>query len=140
MRKKRAKAAADLERQKALATAMAIMTQVSVSRARYEMLTQEYDTANQGTQVQSDILAQIETLARSNSTSRQALIREQMNALMSESRRDALHAELQEAMANVYTAMGYDPFGVDINGTEDIAQIASHLEALWGSRQLSPGL
>lgn len=119
---------------------MAVMTQVSVSRARYHFLTQEYDTATQGTQVQSDILNQVEALSRASSASRQSLVREQMNALLAESRRDSLHAEMQEAMANVYTAMGYDPYGIDINGGEDVATIAESLETLWAARQHTPSL
>jgi len=140
VRKRKAHARLALERQKALAAAMAVMTQVSVSRARYHFLTQEYDTATQGTQVQSDILNQVEALSRASSASRQSLVREQMNALLAESRRDSLHAEMQEAMANVYTAMGYDPYGIDINGGEDVATIAESLETLWAARQHTPSL
>lgn len=138
-RKRRAKARAALEREKALATAMAVMTQVNVSRARYSYLTSEYDTASRGTQVQSDILNQVEAMARATSMSRQTLVREQMNAILSEARRDALHAEMQQAMANVYTAMGYDPYGADITGQEDVATLATHLETLWAGRQQSQG-
>jgi len=48
VRKKRAKAKAALEEQRGLAAAMAVMTQVGVSRARYQSLMQEYQTANVG--------------------------------------------------------------------------------------------
>jgi len=138
VRKRKAHARVALERERGLATAMAVMTQVSVARARYAFLSTEYDTASQGTQVQSDILSQVEALARASSASRQTLVREQMNAILAEVRRDALHAEMQEAMASVYTAMGYDPYGVDINGQEDVATIATSLETLWNSRASQP--
>lgn len=139
-RKRRASAQTALEREKALATAMAVMTQVSVSRARYEFLQNEYDTAAQGAQVQSDILQQIETLVRSNATSQQTLVRERMNGLLSEARRDALHAEMKEAAAQIYTAMGYDPFSAEITGTESIETIAQSLQVLWEQRSHSPGV
>lgn len=139
VRKKKAKARAALEEQRSLAAAMAVMTQVGVSRARYQALMEEYKTANVGTEVQSDILNQVETLARASSTSRQTLIRERMNAIISEARRDIIHAEMQEAAANIFSAMGYDPYSADITGEEDIATIASSLEVLWQKRRSPEG-
>ena len=118
---------------------MAVMTQVGVSRTRYESLLEEYQTANQGTQVQTDILNQIEALSQASATSRQTLVRERMNALISEARRDTVHAELREAAAQIYSSLGYDPYGADIRGDEDIATIAASLEALWKQRSQAPG-
>ena len=138
VRKKRAKARQALEKQRGLAAAMAVMTQVSVSRARYEALMKEYQTANVGTQVQSDILGQVETLAKASSTSRQTLIRERMNGIISEARRDIVHSEMQEAAAKVFSAMGYDPYSADITGEEDITVIAESLKVLWGQRRKQP--
>lgn len=134
LRRKKAKARGALEEQRALAAAMAVMTQVGVSRARYDALMQEYQTANTGTQVQTDILGQVETLARASSTSRQTLIRERMNTLVSEARRDIVHAEMQEAAANVFSSMGFDPYSADITGKEDIKEIAESLKVLWTTR------
>jgi len=138
-RKRKASARAALEEQKALAAAMAVMTQVGVSRSRYESLMQEYVTADQGAQVQSDILGQVEALSQASSASRQTLVRERMNSILAEARRDAVHAEMKEASAHIYTALGYDPYGADINGTEDVATIAESLETLWTTRSRMPG-
>jgi len=138
-RKKKAAARHKLEEERGLAAAMAVMTQVGVSRTRYEGLLEEYQTANQGTQVQTDILNQIEALSQANATSRQTLVRERMNALISEARRDTVHAELKEAAAQIYSSLGYDPYGADIRGDEDIATIAASLESLWKQRSQAPG-
>ena len=139
VRKRKAKAKAELEKQRGLAAAMAVMTQVGVARANYDSLMEEYKTANLGAQVQNDILGQVESLAKASSASRQTLVRERMNAILSEARRDALNAEMKEAAAHIYTAMGYDPYGADIRGDEDVATIAHSLEALWKSRSQAPG-
>jgi len=112
-RKKKAAARKKLEEERGLAAAMAVMTQVGVSRTRYESLLEEYQTANQGTQVQTDILNQIEALSQASATSRQTLVRERMNALISEARRDTVHAELREAAAQIYSSLGYDPYGAN---------------------------
>ena len=138
VRRKKAKARGALEEQRALAAAMAVMTQVGVSRTRYEALMEEYNTANLGTQVQTDILDQTETLARASATSRQTLIRERMNMIISEARRDIVHADMQEAAANVFSSMGFDPYSADITGQEDVSEIAESLRVLWTSRSTEP--
>jgi len=115
------------------------MTQVGVSRTRYESLMEEYVTTSQGAQVQNDILDQVEALSKASSASRQTLVRERMNALIAEARQDAVHAEMKEAAAQIYSSLGYDPYGADIRGDEDIATIAASLETLWKQRSKAPG-
>ncbi len=138
-RKKRAKAKLALEKEKAMAAAMAVMTQVGISRARYESLMKEYRTVDRGVMVQNDILHQVTALSKARSVSRQTLVREQMNAIISEAKRDAAHAELQEAAANIYTTMGYDPYSTEVSGQEDIASLAESLRVLWTTRSQAPG-
>lgn len=133
-RKRKASAQLELERERGLATAMAVMTQVGVARTRYQSLSEEYVTAQKGAMVQSDILGQIEALSKASSASKQTLVRERMNAILSEARRDAKMAEMAEASAHIYTALGYDPYSADLNGTEDIQNIAESLKILWTER------
>lgn len=133
-RKKKAKAHHELEKARGLATAMAVMTQVGVARARYESLTEEYLTVSDGAMVQSDILGQVEALAKASSASKQTLVRERMNGILSEARRDAVVAEMAEASAHIYTALGYDPYTTRIDGSEDLQTITEDLKALWTER------
>ena len=137
-RKRRAHAKLDLEKQRAMAAAMAVMTQVSIARARYDSLIKEYRTADRGTMVQNDILNQITAMSKARSASNQTLVREQMNAIISEAKRDAAHAELQEASANIYTSMGYDPYAANITGQEDIQTLSESLRVLWTQRSKAP--
>jgi len=139
-RKARAAGQTSLEREKALATAMAVMTQVNVARARYNFLQSEYNTVSQGARGQSDIMSQVEAQRETNALSKQTLVREKMNTIISEARRDSLHAEMQEASAQIYTAMGYDPYGADIDGTESISTIAQSLQILWDARSANSDL
>lgn len=138
-RKKKAKAGAELERERGLATAMAVMTQVGVARTRFESLSGEYQTASDGAMVQSDILGQVESLAQASSASKQTLVRERMNSILSEARRDAVIAEMAEASAHIYSALGYDPYTTGIDGTEDIQTISENLKVLWTERAQNPG-
>jgi len=78
-------------------------------------------------------------LSKASSASQQVLVRERMNALISEARRDMVHAEMREAAAQIYSSLGYDPYGADIRGDVDVATIAASLEALWKQRSWAPG-
>ena len=138
-RKRKAKAHHELEKARGLATAMAVMTQVGVARTRYESLTEEYVTASDGAMVQSDILGQVESLAQASSASKQTLVRERMNGILSEARRDAVMAEMAEASAHIYTALGYDPYSTNIDGSEDLETITADLKALWTQRSANTG-
>ncbi len=137
-RKRRANAKLELEKQRAMAAAMAVMTQVSIARARYDSLMKEYSTASRGTMVQNDILNQITAMSKARSASNQTLVREQMNAIISEAKRDAAHAELQEASANIYTSMGYDPYAATVTGQENIETLSDSLRILWTARSKAP--
>ena len=133
-RKKKAKALYALERERGIATAMAVMTQVGVARARYDSLTQEYMTASDGAMVQADILDQVESLAKASSASKQTLIRERMNSILSDARRDAVMAEMAEASAHIYTALGHDPYSTGIDSSLDFQVITENLKSLWTDR------
>ena len=133
-RKRKAETRYKLQEQRGLAAAMAVMTQVGVARARYESLMAEYETAEQGVQIQTDILAQVKALFSTGAAPRQTFVRERMSTIISEARRDALQADMKQAAAHIYSSLGYDPYGADIRGDEDVATIAASLEALWMAR------
>jgi outer membrane protein TolC len=126
--------------QRSLALTMAIMTQVHVSRARYAHAQRELQTTADYLNIQNDILAQIRTQAATDKTSEQALIREEMNALLAEVRFDLAHAQMQNSFANVYSALGLDPFDHNINLNADVKTVATGLRALWQKRGDSAGV
>ncbi len=134
-RRRRAKAHIALEKQRALATAMAVSSQVHVSMVQYNALKNELETAARGHKVQEEILTQITTAYQQRAISYQTLVRERMNMIVTEARYDIAYAALQDAYTNMYTTIGYDPFGADISGTEDIKTIAQSLKALWADRK-----
>ena len=135
-RKKRAGAQLELERARATAAAMAVMTQVAVSRQRYTALAEEYATAEVGASVQTDITSLVSAQAQAASASRQTLVREQMNAILAEARRDAVHAYMREAEAQIYASMGFDPYPAGVSGTEDLQTLAAALRELWTARPI----
>ena len=133
-RKRKAKAKVVLEKERGLAAAAAVVTQLAIARAAYENAVEEYLAAKDGAQIQRDILNQVEGLSKAGSVSEQVFLKERMNSLISEARRDLLQVELKQAAAQIYASMGVDPYGADIRGDEDVALIAARLQAQWGAR------
>jgi len=120
--------------QRALALAMAVMTQVHVGLARYDYLANELKTAGDYHNTQSEIYRQIMASYDSGRVSRQTLIRERMNKAISDVKYDIAYADLQNAYANVFAAIGADPFDADLRGDEPVVEMAASLRSLWLSR------
>ncbi len=120
--------------QRALALTMAVMTQVHVGRARYAHLRREFATADRSREIQNTIIEQISAQYRAGTVSEQTLIREQMNAIVAEFRRDVAFADLQNAFANIFASIGLDPYDGDLREDQSIADIAENLSGLWRER------
>jgi len=118
--------------ERALAVTMAIVTQVHVSRIRFHHLAKEFETASEYLAVQRRLVELMRTEAAASRISEQTLIREELNTLVAEAKRDIAYASLQNAFANVYASMGLDPFGVDL--AADVKTLAAALRSLWLER------
>ncbi|MDG6077729.1 TolC family protein [Erythrobacter litoralis] len=121
--------------QRELALTMAVMTQVHVARARFGHLSTELQTASRQMQVQDRILNQIRSGHRAGAMSRQTLLREEMNTLVSEVKYDIAYAEAQNAYANLFASMGIDEFSPDVTGREDVSTLRASLEEMWQDRE-----
>jgi outer membrane protein TolC len=121
--------------QRELALTMAVMTEVHVSRMRYGHLSTEVSTAGERLDIQNRILGKVRASSQAGSVSQQTLIREEMNTLTEEVRHDIVFADLQNARANVYAAMGLDTFSPDVSGRESVRALTESLEQLWKSRE-----
>ena len=122
-----------------LATAMAVMTQVQVARARYGLYSSELETARHGHTVQARIMGQIDGGYKAGAISQQTLLREQMNTLVSEVRYDIAYADAQNAYANLYAAMGIDSFTPDVTDRQSVAELSRSLHDMWARRDVAMG-
>ena len=132
--KKAVRAQGDVLVARELATAMAVMTQVRVARARYGLYGSELETARHGHAVQARIMGQIDGGYKAGAISQQTLLREQMNTLVSEVRYDIAYADAQNAYANLYAAMGIDSVAPDISAGQDVPTLARALQDMWTRR------
>ena len=120
--------------ERALAVAMAVMTQVHVSRVRFYHHRKEFDTATEYLDVQGRLVGLMRNEAGADRISEQTLIREEMNTLVAEVKRDIAYANLQNAFANVYASTGLDPYGSEIDVSLDLKALAGALRAVWFER------
>lgn len=134
-KKKAVAAQADVLRQRELGLTMAVITQVNVARARFGHLKDELDTAAHQHRVQDKIMYQIRSGHSAGAMSRQTLLREEMNTLVSEVKYDIAFAAAQNAYANLFGSMGIDDFGPDITGKEDVSTLSASLKKLWANRE-----
>jgi outer membrane protein TolC len=120
--------------QKLLAATMVVLTQVHISRIRYRHFTEELQTARRYAAVQAKLVSQIRAQVTAGSVGEQALIREEMNALLSEVRRDIAYTNVQNAAANIYVSMGLDLQAKEIDHALGVKQLASHLKSAYSNR------
>ena len=130
-RKKTVAAQDALFYQRSLALTMAVITQVHVSRIRFEHAYRQVKTMQELHHVQENILEQINAGYAAKRVSQQSLIREKMNTMIADAKYDIALATLHNAFANVYASMGINPYGDDVVGNEDIADMTNKLQAYW---------
>ena len=113
---------------------MAIMLEVHVSRARYLHARREFSTANEYYGVQRRLLSQIRVEAKVNRVSEQTRLREEMNTLVAEVKRDIAYAGVQNAYANVFASLGLDPHWSSFDEKASVKSLAASLRRLWLER------
>ncbi len=124
----------DLLDARALSLTMAIMLEVHVSRARYLHARREYRTAAEFFSVQRRLLNQIRAEAKVNRVSEQTLLREEMNSLVAEVKRDIAYADVQNAYANVFASIGLDPHPSGFDENTSVKSLATSLKRVWLER------
>ncbi len=120
--------------EQALATTMAVITQIHVSRMRFYHAHKKLVTSQQYLNVQRKILNQIDAEAAAGKVSEQTLIREKMNTMVARVKKDIAYAELQNAFANIFASMGLPPYSVDMRMDQSVRSMSKSLRRLWKHR------
>ncbi len=128
-----------LNKARALALTMAVMTQVHVARAKFANARHVVAASGEYYRVQRRILAKVRAKAANNASSEQTLIREEMNALVARAKYDIAYAGLQNAYANIYASMGIDPYPGDISSSQSVKSLAASLRSTWVERGAKSG-
>jgi len=130
----------ELLKRRGLALALAISTQVHVSKARFVHSTRELNTASEYLSVQRRLLSKIRAAADVDRASRQTLIREQMNTLVAQVRHDVAYAEVQNAYANIFTGIGLDTFSTFAHASLSLPELTAKVRKVWKGRENGYGL
>jgi outer membrane protein TolC len=119
---------------RALSVTMAIMLEVHVSRAKYYHARRQFRTSSEYLNVQRRLLRQIRVEAKVNRVSEQTRLREEMNTLVAEVKRDIAYASVQNAYANVFASLGLDPHWSSFDENASVRSLAASLKRLWIER------
>ncbi|MFM2421911.1 MAG: hypothetical protein RL291_441 [Pseudomonadota bacterium] len=120
--------------QRALSITMAVMTQVHVARVRYAHASRELAANQEYLDVQRRLLDQIRAEAKEGRVSKQTLIREELNALVAEAKRNIAFAQMQTAFGNLFASMGVDPLPESLSPQGSVAELTKALSSTWAER------
>lgn len=121
----------EVTRTRRLASTVAAIAQINISYQQYLRTLDSYKNAAALNEVEQNILKIISDAASVEAQSELERIRRQSSALASQLQRDRSAADLYSALANVYAAIGLDPYlgPVDTVGVKPLAkQIAQRME------------
>lgn len=122
---------------RSLSLTMAVMTQVYVSRVRYAHAVKEHAIALRLRNVQRTLLAQIRSEHAAGRITRQALVREELNAVVAEARLDMQFSAVQAAFANMQASIGIDPFDEEAANQATVRELARALRGAKGAVRLA---
>ncbi len=117
-------------KQKALATSMAVISQVHIADIQFKESNNTYELAAQYYDVAQRIKAQVDSNKAAQSVGELTVIREDLNALLAELRRDVAYAELQNSFGKVLVSMGLDPLPEGF-GNMSLAELASAFSVMF---------
>lgn len=123
-----------------LAASMAVLTQVHLARIRYEQAGKSFDLAGKYLDVAQRISEQTQNSARMKRASSLDLIRESLNTLLAELRRDVSYADLQNSYGRIYVSMGVDllPENYTDVSLQDLSEQIGNRLAQWHKGELTP--
>ena len=108
----------DVLKTRALALTMAVMSQVHLSRLRFNHFRLELESAAEYRSVQNRLTQQLRDETAASRIGEQKLLKEELNALVAEAKYDIAYASLQSAYANVYASIGKDLYAeIDISSS-----------------------
>lgn len=121
-----AKTEVQIAKEQRMATALAVLTQVHLATLQFQNATERLDTAKHYLSVSRNISDLVTNQANAGSVGQLTAIKEQLNSLVAELRRDLSYAEIQNAYARIYQSIGLNPYPARDDETPD--QLANAIE------------
>lgn len=130
----------DLLDQRALAMSMAVMLQVHVATSRLDQAKRQLAVVREYLSVQKQIVNTLRVDHDAGRVSEQALIREEMNAIVAEAWRDLATAEIHNSFANVNASIGTDLVDAELASTADLSRLTDAIREGWAKRIWTRGV
>lgn len=126
-------------KQQTLAKAMSVISQVHIANIQFGETIKSYQLADQYMDVARRIRHQVASGRQTQSAGELALIREDVNELLSEVRRDVAYADLQNSFGRLMISMGLDPLpsGFGAMNLEDLSKAFAEKLELWEDGYIS---
>jgi len=94
--------------QQRLAISMTVLTQVHLAKLGFNQALKEYQTSTEYLAVVERIQQQMSAASRFNRVGEMQLIREELNHVLAELRRDVAYSQLQNSYGRIFASMGMD--------------------------------
>lgn len=126
-----------LAEEQRLAASMTVLTQVHLSHIRYQQAMKSFDLAGNYLEVAQRIGEQTASAVSSQRSSELDNIRESLNALLAELRRDVAYADLQNSYGRMFVSMGMDllPDGYTEVALDELSEQIRQRFADWQNHQ-----
>jgi len=134
----RAETKAEVAAYRRYALSLAVMSQVHISLASYTQAVDEFKTVSELFDVESGIKESVSANVRAGSVGRRDMIQAELQAILSELRRDMAFSRVRNAVGRLYISLGADPLPEAIEN-DDIGTLSNALEAInedWFSGQV----
>ncbi|MDE8602794.1 TolC family protein [Marinomonas sp. RSW2] len=120
-------------KQQALATSMAVISQVHIADIQFKESNDSYQLATQYFDVAKRIKTQVDSSRAAQSIGDLTVIREDLNAVLAELRRDVAYADLQNDFGKILVSMGLDPLPEGFGGMnlEQLSNAFNTLQTKW---------
>lgn len=116
-----------VSRTRRLALSVAVLTQVNVSYQQYLHSVQNLDAAQQVAEVEAGIARAVNDGGLADAQPEFERIRQGLQAVAAELDRDRAFNDLQGALANLYTALGFDPVPPTVR-TDDLKTLMTEVQ------------
>ncbi|GAB3673569.1 hypothetical protein GCM10028792_09340 [Salinisphaera aquimarina] len=135
---KAAKTAVEIADEQRLATSLAVLTQVHLAALDFQASERKLETAKEYLDVSRSISDLVVRQASTGSVGELQVIKERLNALVAELRRDLAYAQIQTSFARVFKTMGLDPYPIAPGDTpEQLASSLASRRAAWEDGQIA---
>lgn len=128
----------NLAEEQALATSMAVLSQVHIANIKYAEARRSYELSDKYLSVAKRISEQVRNANSAQRNGKLELIREELNLVLAELRRDVAYADVQNSYGRIFASMGLDPVaaGFKDQSTDELSKTIGNTFAQWQSGKL----